>query len=971
MEVLNNVNKMRLSPVLVAAVTWATLGLPHSASASFEPENKQTEPAVANDLSHEQEFASTNAVPEQDRRDIGLTPHSSHTETGVTNEISVKAQFAIADRSLLTASFDSDLNMAVPNDKFIQERQDLLTIAHKSHTVGYLGGLKILPSHESVTETAQTLKDTSSSSSHHSPSSNGDEDLSSKFKNQDSGAKAGNIVPIESLSGAALNIGPPNEALLWSHLPATPQLQAQATGQNSSTVALTQQSQRTDETPPSENPSSEEQPSRQPTQQSEPAQETQQNENSSSEEQPSRQPTQQSEPAQETQQNENRDREPITPRTVQPTPVTPPAQGVPPQGTPAPEQETPDRLQLDLTPGRGTPELDLNIPERAPSAPPINAQPSEAPAVDPRVLVAEVVVSGAEGRLQEIVYDAIRTRPGRTTTRSQLQEDINAIFATGYFSNVRAEPSDTALGVRVTFVVEPNPVLRSVQVEGNRVLPQSVVQEIFSPQYNNTLNFRTLQEAIKRLEQWYKDKGYVLAQVVDTQVSPEGTVTLSVAEGVVESIQVRFLNKEGETTNEQGQPIRGRTRAYIVTRELALKPGQVFNRNEVQKDLQRVFRLGLFEDVQLSLNPGQDPRQVNVIVNVKERNSGSIAAGAGFSSASGLFGTVSYQEQNLGGNNQKIGTEVQLGQRELLFDVRFTDPWIGGDPYRTSYTVNFFRRRSISLIFDGGDPEVRLPNDDRPRILRLGGGVTFNRPLSRNPLADSEWVASLGLQYQRVSIRDRDGDISPVDELGNDLSFSGEGKDDLVLVQLGVVRDRRNNPLRTTSGSLLRFGLEQSVPIGLGNVFLTRLRGSYSYFVPVRFTSFTPGPQALAFNLQAGTVLNDLPPYEAFSLGGTNSVRGYDEGDLGSGRSYFQATAEYRFPVFSIIGGALFVDFGTDLGTGGSVPGDPAGVRGKPGTGFGYGIGVRIQSPLGPIRVDYGLNDDGDSRIHFGIGERF
>lgn len=651
-------------------------------------------------------------------------------------------------------------------------------------------------------------------------------------------------------------------------------------------------------------------------------------------------------------------------------PPPPPNQGTPP-GTPVPEQETPNRLQLNTSPPPSPSNLDLNIPERTPSSPPVNAQPDQAPDVDPRVLVAEVLVEGVEGKLQNIVYDAIRTRPGRTTTRSQLQEDINAIFATGFFSKVRAEPTDTPLGVRVTFVVESNPVLQSVRVEGNQVLPANVAQNIFQEQYNEILNFRDLQQGVKRLEEWYRENGYVLAQIVDTQVDPNGTVTLQVAEGVVENIQVRFLNKEGEFTNERGEPIRGRTRPYIVTREMALKPGKVFNRNQVQQDLQRIFRLGLFEDVQVSLNPGEDPRQVNVIVNVRERNSGSIAAGAGFSSASGLFGTVSYQQQNLGGNNQKIGAELQLGQRELLFDARFTDPWIGGDPYRTSYTVNFFRRRSISLIFDGGDPEIRLPNEDRPRILRLGGGVTFNRPLSKNPLTDPEWVASLGVQYQRVSILDRDGDISPVDERGNDLSFSGEGKDDLVLVQLGLVRDRRNNPLQTTKGSLLRFGLEQSVPIGLGNVFLTRFRGSYSYYIPVKFTNFTPGLQALAFNVQGGTILGDLPPYEAFALGGTNSVRGYDEGDLGAGRTYLQATAEYRFPVFSIIGAALFVDFGTDFGTGADVPGDPAGIRGKPGTGFGYGLGVRVQSPLGPIRIDYGFNEEGDGRIHFGIGERF
>ena len=117
--------------------------------------------------------------------------------------------------------------------------------------------------------------------------------------------------------------------------------------------------------------------------------------------------------------------------------------------------------------------------------------------------------------------------------------------------------------------------------------------------------------------------------------------------------------------------------------------------------------------------------------------------------------------------------------------------------------------------------------------------------------------------------------------------------------------------------------------------------------------------------------MGDLPPYEAFPLGGTNSVRGYDEGDVGSGRSYLQATAEYRFPLFSIISGALFVDAATDLGTGKNVPGDPAGVRGKPGSGLGYGIGVRVQSPLGPIRIDFGINDQGGNNIRFGFGERF
>ncbi|WP_392532806.1 BamA/TamA family outer membrane protein [Nostoc sp. C117] len=700
----------------------------------------------------------------------------------------------------------------------------------------------------------------------------------------------------------------------------------------------------------------------------------------------------------------------VNPPTTEPLlPTTP---GDTQQPSPAPEIPQPGSQQRTPAPAPApgtTPQNTQPGATPAPGTTPQNTQPGATPeATDPRVLVSEVVVKSQTGQLspelEEQVYKVIRTQPGRTTTRSQLQEDINAIFSTGFFSNVQAAPEDTPLGVRVSFVVQPNPVLTKVQVQANpgtgvaSVLPANTVDEVFRDQYGKILNLRDLQEGIKQLNKRYQDQGYVLANVIGApQVSENGVVTLQIAEGVVENIRVRFRNKDGQETDEKGQPIRGRTQDYIITRELELKPGQVFNRNTVQKDLQRVYGLGLFEDVNVSLDPGSDPSKVDVVVNVAERSSGSIAAGAGISSASGLFGTVSYQQQNLNGRNQKLGAEVQVGERELLFDLRFTDPWIDGDPYRTSYTTNLFRRSSISLIFDGKNEDIRTfdPNNptntdsqDRPRILRIGGGVTFTRPLSTNPYKTSVWTASAGIQYQRVSARDADGNLKktgglfnndgvPIDQNGNPtsdgkpievpLTESSGGQDDLLLLQVGVQRDLRNNPLQPTSGSYLRFGVDQSVPIGLGNIFLTRLRGSYSQYIPVSFISLSKGAQTLAFNLQAGTVLGDLPPYEAFTLGGSNSVRGYEEGALSSGRSYVQASVEYRFPVFSVVSGALFFDLGSDLGTTTRA----AEVLNKNGSGFGYGLGVRVQSPLGPIRIDYGINDDGDSRINFGIGERF
>ncbi len=651
----------------------------------------------------------------------------------------------------------------------------------------------------------------------------------------------------------------------------------------------------------------------------------------------------------------------------EPSPDSPvPAESAPkPESSPSPTETLPS-----FSPG-------------TPAEAPPNTSES-APESEPKVLVSEVVVKGTSPELETLVYNAIRTQPGRVTTRTQLQEDMNAVYATGFFSNVQATPTDTPLGVRVTFEVQTNPIFRNVVIETvpakekERVLPAKVVEETFGPQYGKVLNLRQLQEGIKKINEWYSSNGYDLAQVVGSPtIGEDGQVKLIIAEGIVQNIQVRFFNAEDEPAN-------GRTREFIVTREMQLKPGDVFNRNLARTDLQRVYGLGLFEDVRLSFTPATDPREVIVNVDVVEGNTGSVAAGAGISSSSGLFGTLSYQETNLGGNNQTVGLEFQLGERELLFDVSFTDPWIGGDPYRSSYTANIFRRRTISLVYDGDDSSIRtLENLDSPRVVRTGAGISFMRPIAKDVFSVPDWRASAGLVYQNVRIEDADGRLSPLSAPLNDfgsqpLSFSSSGVDDLFVLSFGLSQDTRNNSLQPTSGSVTRFGIEQSLPLGSGNILLSRLRGSYSYYLPVNWldlTSFgfteTTQPQALAFNVQAGTILGDLPPYEAFILGGSNSVRGYAEGELGSGRSYFQATAEYRFPIISAVGGALFVDYGTNLGSDSAVPGVPSLVRGLPGSGLGYGLGVRIQSPVGPIRIDFGLNDQGESRVNFGIGEKF
>ena len=172
---------------------------------------------------------------------------------------------------------------------------------------------------------------------------------------------------------------------------------------------------------------------------------------------------------------------------------------------------------------------------------------------EPRILVVEVIVKGANEELENLIYNILQTKPGRTTTRSELQQDVNAIYATGYFANVQVTPTDTPLGVRITYAVKVNPVLKQVvvntvpDIKDQRALLPETVQKIFGQQYNKTLNLRDLQKGIKKINEWYAEQGFDLAQVIGSPaVSDDGVITLIIAEGVIENIKVRFFNAEDE-----------------------------------------------------------------------------------------------------------------------------------------------------------------------------------------------------------------------------------------------------------------------------------------------------------------------------------------------------------------------------------------------------------------------------------------
>ncbi len=574
---------------------------------------------------------------------------------------------------------------------------------------------------------------------------------------------------------------------------------------------------------------------------------------------------------------------------------------------------------------------------------------------DLAVTATDVRVTGVSEELQQLVLKTIRTRPGGSTSQSQLDSDVAAILNTGFFTDARVTHTSSSDGWNVAFQVQPV-VVRSLQLSGNRVLTPEVANNIFKSQIGQPLSPTTLRQGVQQLSQWYKDNGYVVAEVVDVQSDSNGVVTVDVAEGIIGDINFRFLDKEGQATQ-------GRSKEDFLKREIKLKPGDVFRVDVARQDLQNLFKLGLFDNANIALKG--DAKKVDVTYDLTERAARGVNVGGGYSPSSGLVGNISYNDQNFGGVGKQVGVNAQIGARDFQFDGKFASPYRESNPDMPGYSVNAFRRRGISQTFDDDfqNNPAQEGNYEQPREGQLGGGLSLSKPVG-------EWDASLGLNYTRTSIRDRNGNIIAADSLGNPLSFSGTGVDDLVSVTAGVSRDQRDNPFNPTQGSLLSLSTQQSIPVGNGNILMNRVQANYSQYTPVNLLG-GKNPDVLAFNVQGGTTIGDLPPYMAFNLGGLNSVRGYGTGDLASGRSFVVASAEYRVPVFNPVGAVLFADFGSDLGTGSSVPGEPGVVRGKAGTGFGYGAGIRVNSPIGIIRADYGFTDKGDSRLQFGLGQRF
>lgn len=449
---------------------------------------------------------------------------------------------------------------------------------------------------------------------------------------------------------------------------------------------------------------------------------------------------------------------------------------------------------------------------------------------------------------------------------------------------------------------------------------------------------------------------------------------------IITEIVVRFVD-------QQGNLISGQTKPKIITQEFALQPGEKYRPDLAKKGLQGVLDLAIVDRASLRLEP-VGVNQAIMAIAIQENSNLAIGFDLTLPAPTALQGSVRPTTVkalsdssngfttglqvgllNLGGNNQGVSLGVEGGTEAFGFNLGYRkflrhDRGIG---------INLYNRRGIEAEYAEGNPEINLDNGNEPMVHRFGGGIEYFYPLAQ------DWQSAIGVSYQRASVRDGvfSAQIESQDALGNALTVSDSGKDDLLTLNFATVLNRENNSRNPTRGYHLQLGSDQYLPVGDAAVLANRLAINYTHYLPLALFG-NQGAETLVLNFQGGTILGDAVPYEAFILGGSSSVRGYGASEISTARSFVQGTMEYRYPILAVklfknkidLGGTFFLDYANDLGSADTVIGQPAVVRNRPGEGLGYGLGLRALTPIGAIRTEFAFNDENNTKFIFAIGDR-
>lgn len=561
--------------------------------------------------------------------------------------------------------------------------------------------------------------------------------------------------------------------------------------------------------------------------------------------------------------------------------------------------------------------------------------------------ITKQIIEGNATVPEEDVLAVLKTKPGMEFTEAGLTEDLSAIYDMGWFYDLHPEFKSVPEGVQVIYHVLENPVYKSVKVQGNTVIDSKKVDACFDLEQGKVANLKQINKSVQKLEEEYRSSGYILARVTDVHMEQDGTLNVTVNEGIVEDFKVKGNVK---------------CKDYVITREMKLKKGKPFNAKDARRSMQRVYNLGYFEDVNIKLNPGREPNSVEVEISVVEMNTGTFGIGAGYSNADGFVGMVSIGDKNFRGTGDRVNIRWEFGGEDNKnYDFSYTRPWI--DDKETSATLNLY-----DITNEYADYNIDGDEIARYDKKRRGQELTFSRK------TDNEFISNYITLKNREDIYkgEADGYEGDSDQY-YEKQFTNSGKYEDWMpktaaerrkenfgttrsITLGRVFDSRDNIYDPHEGKRIGYSLEWAGGLG-GDFDFTKFTADYRYYYRAG------GESVWALNLGAGYADGDMPLSQRFSMGGSDTLRGYED-DQFRGNSMVKATLEYRFPIVKKVQGVLFTDNGYAWDKRHEDEFDFGLIKNS------YGVGLRINSPLGPVKLDYGYGEDG-GKFHFSFGGQF
>jgi len=527
---------------------------------------------------------------------------------------------------------------------------------------------------------------------------------------------------------------------------------------------------------------------------------------------------------------------------------------------------------------------------------------------------------------------SFNVKTGQRLVDAAIFQDINLIYATGYFKLVEAVPTVTSANrILLTFKLQEYPTVNETRIFGASAVSPNTLLGLSKIPIGKPMNTVQLQHFKEAIEWYYHDKGYDLARVLQITFSPSRNIIVDVAEGEIGTIEIR-----GVSANL----------VPIALRTLKSQPGGHFNTRRLREDRERLLKTGYFSDVAApQLEDSFDHRRVKVIFNTRPRKTNAFDAGLEYYEQKGeqpLTGFVRADLRHLGIPSDLTSIKVQAAWQDNSpyiqgYAARYTQPWIlNAIPLSLTFgtwseTLNEFltkdrnnaSRTIFSNIRKGSDIELGYPLLDDFTIAIRGKYETVD-PDSSSGIADySIHSLSLKTDYRTIgnTTNPRNGVyIVNTVEAGGNLGFVDLGGLSFVRV------------VSTTAGF---------TEVGSKGIIAAR----------ITVGAFYPDPGA------SSTFEN-----EGFDLGGPNTIRGYKETfPIFVGNKELLFNLEYRHDLtdtFQVVG---FWDTGQAFTS--DWPQTTAGFM------SGYGVGIRFYTPVGPLRLDLAQGEA--LIIHFGLGQSF